>query len=119
MAKHIARLASLSGALVAGLLIATAPSAEATDVGGAFAGHDWSARASASTTSAIVTRIHALGKGTPDFIVCWDNTCGGQKQGGSYRCTSGGAKYNTWRPLDWGGRKVWVADECVSFGRVQ
>ncbi|MCD9878177.1 hypothetical protein [Streptomyces guryensis] len=117
MAKRAARIASLSGALVTGLILAAAPAAYA-DSAGAYAGHDWNARASASVTSAVVVHVHALDKGTPDRIICWGELCEGKKKGGTYRCTSGGAQHNTWTPLDWGGRKVWVADECVDFGRV-
>ncbi|MFF8478070.1 hypothetical protein [Streptomyces sp. NPDC015414] len=36
-----------------------------------------------------------------------------------YGRRSSGAKHNTWTPLDWHGRKVWVADKCVGFGRVE
>ncbi|MBJ6639213.1 hypothetical protein H4K36_17475 [Streptomyces sp. DHE7-1] len=120
MAKHVTRLASLSGALTAGLLIATAPSAQAIGVPGASATHDWNARASASASSAVVVRVHAYGTGNPDYIVCWEKEhCAGKKTGSDYRCSSSGAKHNTWTPLDWHGRKVWVADKCVGFGRVE
>ncbi|MCX5169879.1 hypothetical protein [Streptomyces antibioticus] len=120
MAKHVTRLATLSSALVAGLLFTTAPPAQAAEAGGAYASDEWNARASASTTSAVVVRVHALGKGNPDYIVCWDRErCRGQKKGGEYRCTSTGAKYKTWTPLNWRGRKVWVADQCVGIGRVE
>ncbi|MFV2120485.1 hypothetical protein ACE14D_19420 [Streptomyces sp. Act-28] len=93
-----------------------APSAHA-DVAGAFSGTEWTVRAQPTTASAAVLRVKPLHKGTPDTVECWNN-CSPQVQGGTYRCTSSGKQYKTWRPLKYNGRKYWVADECVSFGRI-
>ena len=109
-------MAAIPGALAASLLVTAAPAH--ASVAGASATKDWTLRAGTSTTSAAVLRVHAFGTGTPDRIPCWTSVCAGQVTGGSYRCTSGGAKHNTWTPLKWQGKKRWVADRCVGFGRI-
>ncbi|GAA2483949.1 hypothetical protein GCM10010393_13510 [Streptomyces gobitricini] len=62
-------------------------------------------------------RVYPMGKGTPDAVPCWDN-CQPRVTGGKYRCTSSGKEYKTWAPLRYNGKKYWVADQCVSFGRI-
>ncbi|MFI1660299.1 hypothetical protein ACH4ZU_36095 [Streptomyces sp. NPDC020472] len=105
------------GVLAAGLFVAMTPSAFA-DVSGAYSGVDWNVRASTSTTSTVLVRVHALGTGSPDRIPCYTSTCGGRVTGGSYKCSSAGATYNTWTPVNYNGRKGWVADRCVTLGRI-
>lgn len=110
------QVSAIPCALAASLFLSATPAQAA--VSGASATTEWTMRAGTSTTSAAVLKVKAFGKGKPDRIPCWTDTCGGQVNGGSYRCTSGGAKHNTWTPLRWEGKKRWVADQCVGFGRI-
>ncbi|MFG2111147.1 hypothetical protein ACGFRB_00655 [Streptomyces sp. NPDC048718] len=105
------------GVLTASLFTAVVPTAQA-DVAGAYGSTDWNLRASASTTARVIVRVHALGKGTPDSVACHDPQCRGQKTGDSYKCSTGGGTYNTWTPLLYNGKKGWVADQCVTLGRI-
>ncbi len=109
--RVVGKIASI-GVLAGGLLVGTASSAFA-DVSGAYAGVDWNVRASASTNSAVVARISAS-----DAVPCWTATCTGEVRGGSYKCSGESATYNTWTPLNYKGRKTWVANRCVSLGRI-
>jgi hypothetical protein len=110
------RKSAVPGAVAAALLLTAAPSAHA-DVSGAFGLSDWTVRAAPTTDSAALARIHALGHGHPDSVPCWVSNCTGQVKGRTYRCKSGGQQFNTWTPLNYG-RKGWVADKCVGFGRI-
>ncbi|MFF4738872.1 hypothetical protein ACFY2W_23755 [Streptomyces sp. NPDC001262] len=38
--------------------------------------------------------------------------------GGSYTCPNSSQTYNTWTPLNYHGRKGWVADRCVGLGQM-
>lgn len=114
--RALGKMASV-GVLAAGLIVAMTPPASAA-VSGAYSGVAWNVRASTSTTSTVLVRVHALGTGSPDKIPCYTSTCGGQVTGGFYKCGSGGGTYNTWTPLNYNGRKGWVADRCVTLGRI-
>ncbi|GGT25077.1 hypothetical protein GCM10010222_78840 [Streptomyces tanashiensis] len=66
----------------------------------------------------MIARIHALGTGNPDTVPCWTATCTGRVTAGAYKCANETATYYTWTPLNYGGVKRWVADRCVTLGRI-
>ncbi|WP_143060257.1 hypothetical protein [Streptomyces sp. TLI_105] len=51
-------------------------------------------------------------------VPCWTATCTGRVTGGYYKCAHETETYNTWTPLNYKGRKGWVADRCVTLGRI-
>ncbi|SEC84846.1 hypothetical protein SAMN05428939_3442 [Streptomyces sp. TLI_105] len=109
--RALGKMASV-GVLAAGLVVATTPSASAA-VSGAFGNVSWNVRASASTDSTVLARISPSGS-----VPCWTATCTGRVTGGYYKCAHETETYNTWTPLNYKGRKGWVADRCVTLGRI-
>ncbi|MCC2278704.1 hypothetical protein AB0A70_06670 [Streptomyces morookaense] len=104
----------MSGALALSALLAGASVAQADDWGGAgSSSHAWNIRTKATASSDVIARIPAN-----QDVRCWEHYCTGQVTGGSYTCPNSSQTYNTWTPLNYNGRKGWVADRCVGLGQM-
>ncbi|MFD8994691.1 hypothetical protein [Streptomyces abikoensis] len=107
------RMMTMSGVLALGALFAGSSAAQAYGWGEASNWtNSWNVRSKATTSSDVLARIPAK-KG----VRCWEEYCTGQITGGSYSCPNSSKTYNTWTPLNYNGRKAWVADRCVGLGQ--
>jgi hypothetical protein len=77
-------------------------------------------RAAASPDGRLLHTLRNRNGGCPgnaghDTVRCWVYDCGGQVQGGTYRCSSGSAQRSLWTPVALNGRRAWVAHHCAGY----
>ncbi|CAL9474287.1 hypothetical protein [Streptomyces sp. NPDC093808] len=77
-------------------------------------GHDFSIRASASTSASKIATI----KDPDTKVPCGASRCTRNNNGGKYTCWSGGPTGNDWLKVRWAGKTGWVAAMCVEVGRI-
>ncbi|MEU3872423.1 MULTISPECIES: hypothetical protein [Streptomyces] len=107
------RMMTMSGVLALGALFAGSSAAQAYGWGQASNWNNaWNVRSAQTTSAPVLARIPAK-----QDVPCWYEYCTGEETGGSYTCPGSSTKYNTWTPLNYKGRKAWVASRCVGFGQ--
>lgn len=79
-------------------------------------------RKGATTSSRLLWTMHNRNGNCPgshgyDTIKCWLHDCSGKIKGGSYACTTGGARHRTWLPVRYFSthQRVWVPIKCGNY----
>ncbi|MEV4443685.1 hypothetical protein AB0K09_32795 [Streptomyces sp. NPDC049577] len=104
---------TVSGALALGALFAGSSAAQASGWGqAANYTYSWNIRSAQTTSAPVLARIPAK-----QDVPCWYEYCTGVETGGTYTCPGRSGTYDTWTPLNYKGRKGWVATRCVGFGQ--